>query len=522
MEEIPSPAIEKTLIERQPRRVWHVEEKLFAWLLLPFGFLFWCVFPMSRKPLGAVLLLGALYVCSGILLRKAPAPRTALQKLVLLAAVFAALGAVSWSNAFLSFFCVVYLLIAYAYLVYARGGNCAGNGWNDGIGRDLFSSLVIFPFSSLGALFGALKPKEGSSAAKSALKILLGLMIAVLPTMLVISLLSYDSGFYRILSGLFSLNGEKLTENLLRLLFGIPVALYVFALYASSLSGRAARAQQSERSKPVPLLTALFAALPLLVVYGIFFVSQWRYYTGAFTGTLPVGLSYADYARDGFFELCTVACVNYVVVLCLNGLVRDEHPWVLRTLCLLYALFTLVLVATAVAKLLLYIRVYDLTPDRVYAAWFMLLLSFLFVIQLLRAFSVRIAALPLSFAVTTALFLLLVLSGPNRWIAAYNVNSYLTGRTESVDLCTLEDLGDDAVGPMLRLEAAMREKNGGVRPKVEADRWVDYDYNSYERLLLILEEKAREERPFFSKTVSGVWASKALECAHFGPAAEEG
>ena len=209
-------------------------------------------------------------------------------------------------------------------------------------------------------------------------------------------------------------------------------------------------------------------------------------------------MSYADYARSGFFQLCAVSAINFLAMICLGRYVRREQEAVRRALCVILAVFTLVLTATAVSKLLLYIDRYGLTPDRVYAAWFMLLLAILFVIVLLAQFIPRIKALPLSLAVTVALYLLLALSGPNGRIARYNVDRYLSGRTQEIDVDALSSLGDDAIPEMLRLESRLEQS---TEPR---------DIFACEELRSALQRRAAWETDFWRQTLSTRRADRLL------------
>ena len=503
------------------------KELTFAWLLLAAGYLFWRVFPMSQKPLGAVLYLLSLFALFfGFILRG----RTrfgAVQKLVALSSLLAAAAALLWANRFLSFICFIYMMAASVYLVYAATGNTLEAGLSALVGADLVRAWLIYPFSSFSKLFPALSPKRGKGAGKTALKVFLGLFLAVIPTFLALSLLSYDSGFSALVDRLFSFDSEKLIENLLRLVFGIPVAMYLFGLYRSSVSGLCREKMNAEscriraaRRRILPFISAAAAVLPLLTVYGVFFFSQWSYYTAAFSGVLPQGLSYAEYAREGFFQLCAVAGMNFVILLGILRYVNRKSPVTLRILCIVLALFTLILLGTAASKLWLYIARYGLTQDRVYAAWFMGLRAVLFVLMIVGQFVPSFKTLPLCLAVTVVLFLLFALSGPNRWIAEYNVERYLSGTAGEIDVDMLGELGDDAVPSLVRLESFLCQKNGGVRPNVEGSYWYNFEDGSYERLVLVLHDRGLEKTPFFSRTLSSLIAERSLRRAGFVPGFE--
>ena len=123
-------------------------ERAYAWLLLGAGYLFWRVFPMSEKPLGAVLFLLSLYVLTFLFVLRGRTHFGSVQKLVLLSVLLASLAALLWDNGFLSFICFVYLMMAYCYLVYAASGNTLEEGLSTLVGADLVRALLVYPFSS--------------------------------------------------------------------------------------------------------------------------------------------------------------------------------------------------------------------------------------------------------------------------------------------------------------------------------------------------------------------------------------
>ena len=504
-EAAPAAAASVPAAENAPPPAYTGKERALAWPLLLAGYFFWRVFPMSQKPLGAVLYLLSLFVLFFGFILRGRMRFGAVQKLVALSALLAAAAALLWANRFLSFICFIYLMAAYVYLVYAATGNTLEDGLSPLVGADLVRAWLIYPFSSFAKLFPALSPKGGKGVVKTALKVFLGLFLAVIPTFLALSLLSYDSGFSALIERLFSFDSEKLIENLLR--------------RREKMTAESCRARASRR-RILSFITAAAAFLPLLAVYGVFFFSQWSYYTAAFSGVLPQGLSYAEYAREGFFQLCAVAGMNFLIMLCIMRYVNQKNPVLLRTLCIVLVLFTLILLVTAASKLWLYIARYGLTQDRVYAAWFMGLLAVLFVLIIVGQFIPAFKTLPIALAVTVALYLAFSLSGPDRWIAEYNVGRYLNGTAWEIDVDMLCELGDDAVPSLVRLESFLCQKNGGVRPDVEGSYWYNFEDGSYERLVLALHDRGLEKTPFFSRTLSSLIAERSLRRAGFVPGYE--
>ena len=249
-------------------------KELSAWLFLVLGYFFCCVFPMSKQPLAAALYLSALYALTFLFLLRGHVRLGLVQKLVLLSAGLALAAPLLWDNTGDAFLCFLYALTAYAYLFYAASGNCLEEGLSAFVGVDLFRALCVFPFSSFGKLFPSLVSRGKKGFGKLAFKILLGLLLAVLPTAAALSLLSFDSGFRSIMEGLLVFRREDLDIRIARLVFAVPVAMYLFGLFFSSLSkqdlrGEAAQkaGELAQRLHVVPFVTAAVAVVPLLLVY---------------------------------------------------------------------------------------------------------------------------------------------------------------------------------------------------------------------------------------------------------------
>ena len=164
------------------------------------------------------------------------------------------------------------------------------------------------------------------------------------------------------------------------------------------VNGQAIRTgAEALRVAPCPAVAAALAGTCLL--YVLFFAVQAGYLFGAFTGHLPAGLTAANYARQGFFELCLVCALNFALLAGAAKLSRSP----LRTRLLLRGLAALLCAETflfglvAAAKLGLYIQRFGLTERRLFSAWaigMLLLAAVLALARLRRAFaSVRVLAL---------------------------------------------------------------------------------------------------------------------------------
>ena len=351
-------------------------------------------------------------------------------------------------------------LLLWGYGVYCAGGNSAEDRLGDMFAAEFFKANVLMPFSKLGAFFTAAFSGGRRSWLKTALLLLLGLGLALVPVLLVVNLLQYDAAFSKLLEDIFSENlPQAVFDRLLYLLLAVAMAAFLMSCLCGSREHRMGRVLDREsvaafriRRRFLPLIVSAAMLLPLLLLYGLFFFSQWPLYTSAFTGALPRGYTYADYAREGFFQLCAVCAINGVLYLFVSLFTKKgQGEGVRKALLTVLCLCSLVLAATAFSKMVLYVRTYGLTPKRVYASWGMILLVIAFLLALLGAYWKKLNVTRALCGLFAGMFGLLCLVDTNALIADYNVRAYEEGRLEMVDTGVFWDMGDSAAPAAARL-----------------------------------------------------------------------
>jgi len=164
------------------------------------------------------------------------------------------------------------------------------------------------------------------------------------------------------------------------------------------------------------------------------------------------GVTVADYARRGFFELIVIAGIVLAVLLVVDD-VLDRHDAAqrrsFRTLGqLLVALVGAVLVS-ALLRLSLYLEYFGLTDDRVLALavllWVALVLAW-FAMTVLRGVRTRFAP---GVLVISAMWLALInVANPERWVVEMNLRRAEAGK--EFDVAYHAKLSGDAIPTLLR------------------------------------------------------------------------
>ena len=175
---------------------------------------------------------------------------------------------------------------------------------------------------------------------------------------------------------------------------------------------------------------------------------------------MPEAYSYASYARKGFFELCIIAIINLCVITVMNLFLKRKEDGTasvaMKVYCTVLSGVTILMIVSALSKMVLYIREMGMTPLRIYTSWFMLVLAMLFVLIIVAQYT-KLRFGRAAFVGFTVLFAVLCFSNVDGMIAKYNVNAYQTGKLARVDFGVLERLGDAALVHVERLTDAKDE-----------------------------------------------------------------
>ncbi len=512
----------ETAAQAEEKYVFSLSESIYAWFCIVAGFFFCKVGTAVSHPLGALAFIVALFSgTTAWLWHKGVRPNKPAVAIAA-SAVVAAVSVIITSNGFVQFIAWAYCLAAYCLYVYTSTGNSLAGGLSNYIGADFIRAIFVLPVSCLTYIFEAAFAGKKGKGTNTAGKVIAGLLIAVIPTAVVLVLLSYDDGFMDIIGHIFDFSFENIISDFFCLIFAVPVAMYLFGAFmagrqqvCSDVLTAEKWDETAQKFKLLPVATALAAVLPVLSLYVIFFISQWKYYVSGFVGVLPDEYSYTNYAREGFFQLCAVAFINFVIIALIALFIRSgakAGKTALKILSIVFAVFTIVLISTALAKMVMYINCYGLTHKRVYASWFMLLLALLCLIIIAKQFAKQLKLILISVVVCVVMFLGLAVSNVDSFIAAYNVDRYLDGSLDTVDVEAMLDLGDSAVPHMVRL--ANELSDGSPHSSLEFTNEEALTPSLYTKCCAYLYYMESEiQEGVFNATIPRIRAEKALSDA---------
>ncbi len=333
-----------------------------------------------------------------------------------------------------------------------------------GAGRVQRLGLLGYPVAALGAFFkGLLYPPalvrdavDLDAAKEHAPKLLpfvRGLLIA-LPVLAVFGVLleSADAAFASAMEKVWSMDLWEVLSTMPARAFGALVAAGVAAMVLGHALRRHGQGKELGEDEVAPArprlglteaLTLILAVDALFLVFAGFQVAY--LFIGGAESPAP-GYDYADYARRGFFELLIVSLLTLGMIMALARWTRRETPVarvVFQVGTSLMVALTLVIVASAMKRMVMYEDAFGYTRLRVFTHVFMYALG-----AVLAWRAVTLWWRPERFAIgafVSALGAVLAVNAINPDALIVHRNLERASSVESIDYTYLVGLSSDAV-----------------------------------------------------------------------------
>jgi len=214
--------------------------------------------------------------------------------------------------------------------------------------------------------------------------------------------------------------------------------------------------------RPLGTTEALTVLVSVDLLFGAFVLVQATYLFGGLDTLDRTGMTFADYARRGFFELVAVACLALLLLLALAALTGRAGKQARRfnAACIVMVALVLTMLASAFQRMWLYESAYGFTELRLYTHTFMVWLAVilaLFVVALLRD---RLSLFVRCALYAALLYLaLLNVANPEALIVQANVARYAqTGKIDADYLATLSaDAAPTIAASLNTLDPATRQ-----------------------------------------------------------------
>ena len=342
--------------------------------------------------------------------------------------------------------------------VHAMAGLASRPWWDPRMLGERFRLLFRGLFGDLWACFAAAVPdRRDGGRPRRTLAVVLGLCgAAALVSILLPVLISADALFAASLEALdWSFWMLHLRGGARRLFWALVLTPFVFSLLYAMASPKLLCPSKGKAGLRVD---ALGFVLVLAAVDGLYLAFLAVQSAGLFGGPEYLearGLSYAEWARSGFFQMVGVTVVDLslmLAALCLSR--REGREWgILRALCALLAGESLALLASAAWRMTLYIGAYGLSFKRLMTYWGMAMMALFLLAGLWKAKDPDFRFCRRAFPAALAGWLVINCVPLDYLVAKDQVDRYLNGESPVVSVqYLLYSLSYDTIPQLERLD----------------------------------------------------------------------
>lgn len=322
------------------------------------------------------------------------------------------------------------------------------------IGRS-FSNLGM-PFLS----FEVLKGKRKKSS-RNAILILIGLAVSLPVAIILMGLfMSADAVFEQAVNHVFDFVGLDLGNTFADVFLGFWGGIFLSAVLLGLK-------YEEEKQKPAGKIgnnidgLVIGTFLTIINICLIAFVGfQFAYLFGGTANIALTDMTYAEYARRGFFELTAASAIIFTIALFVLIMTKkngEQLPLWVKLCTVSLCLCNGVLLVSAVKRMLLYVDAYGLSIKRVLTLWLMCIIALCLFWMIIKCFVPKTDVMKLIGVTVVAGVCILSLTNTERLIAKYNIDRYISDPNKiTLDIYHLGSLSYTASPEITRLKEVSR------------------------------------------------------------------
>ena len=350
------------------------------------------------------------------------------------------------------FFMGLFLHGAAVYWLLSMTGSIRGIELDERGAGDLLRGFFVLPFSGYpeffvtGSRLGCFLWQSKNAKNSKVWQIVLGLLISLPVLCIAIPILRgadayFDFAADRLLQGLFEvIQRWDLVSLMFTAVWTLALAGYFFGLFyranhkkiktisnvdpsvlrTKGEEGEAAEEQTKQEiekydQRQLPYMVMASFLLPILILYLLFFGIRLLGISGAMDQISAGELWISTYAREGFFELCWIATINFVIFTVVRWFSSQDSKG-MRILISGLGVETMAFVTLAFSKMWYYIQAYEsFTFKRAMCCWLLLTLLVTFGLMTLELWKKKIKGIKWGVWFGSVTFLLMAYSNMPAW-----------------------------------------------------------------------------------------------------------
>jgi hypothetical protein len=275
----------------------------------------------------------------------------------------------------------------------------------------------------------------------------MGILCVTLPL-----LLSSDIMFSKIFGELLSyINFSTLFWISLTFIIGftLPYAFFTALCRYNFPEGRERKMKYFD-----PVIGITFTSIVSLI-YMVYCAIQIMYLFLGMSAGLPQYVTYAEYARGGFWELLFVSIINFIIILLCLYLFRENI--VLKIILTIMCGCTFVMIVSSAYRMKMYVGEYNLTFLRILVLWFLVVLALIMIGMTVSIYKKRFPLFKYIIAVVSVMYIGFSFSRPDVIIAKYDISQWKNGDSQDFFYLMYETLSIDAAPEIAKVDLDDKE-----------------------------------------------------------------
>ncbi len=277
-------------------------------------------------------------------------------------------------------------------------------------------------FTNLNKLENIIKSKTKNN---KLIYILVGVLIAIPICSLMISLLASADSYFEYfinhtIDNIFNkIDIEFIIKNIFILVISFILSFSMFINYMLK------RKEVKEDVKPINIPSTIVSTILIFLnlVFCLFLITEISKLTTNFLH-LPIKYTYAEYAREGFFQLLFITSINFIIITFIIYKTNLKNYKFIKALLLILIGFSCLLIFNSYYRMILYINAYTFTILRLQVILFLFLELILFILLIKKIINeIKINNLKL-FSILSLIFYILNLYLANQVVVDF-INKFL-------------------------------------------------------------------------------------------------
>lgn len=367
--------------------------------------------------------------------------------------------------------------------------------------------IIIEPFAYIGETMSELKNnlsikfniKQNKETNQSSNNIFKALCITIPIVIVIVSILaSADSVFNNMIFNILNVftnifSSIDFSGFIIRLILIICIFIYLSSFFynITKYEEEPVLENDTNESKKIESMTLKMVLTALNIVYLIFCIIQ---INSLFMQ--KTNINYADYARQGFFQLMIVSIINLIVILIAKKYGEENNKYI-NFMEILMIIFTLIIIVSSAVRMYFYEQAYGYTLLRLLVYCVLLTEAILLIPTILYILNKHRNLIKTYFTIIVVMYIGMNIINFDAIIANRNINRYI--ETGKIDLEYLEkETGTDAISNIIEI---LEIENADDTVKKETLRYIDEVYTNLKN----------ENTDFRNFNLSKLLSKKAIE-----------